>query len=61
MDWIVFPLRDFLVWTFDNVMEPTGNILNYTFIVLGFVGLATWLSFQAKFNAEAAANPDQIK
>ncbi len=61
MDWIVFPLRDGLVWTFDNVLEPTGNILNYTWIVLGFVGLFIWLNMQAKYNAEAEANPNQIK
>jgi len=61
MDWIVFPLRDGLVWTFDNVMEPTGNILNYTWIGLGFIGLFIWLNMQAKYNADAKANPDQIK
>ncbi len=61
MDWIVFPLRDGLVWCFDNILEPTGNILNYTWIVLGFIGLFIWLNMQAKYNAEAESNPDQIK
>jgi len=61
MDWIVYPLRDLLVWTFENLLEPVGNILNYTFVVLGFIGLAIWLKYQTKYNAEAEANPDQIK
>jgi len=61
MDWIVFPLRDGLVWVFDNVMEPTGNILNYTWVVLGFIGLFIWLNMQAKYNADAKANPNQLK
>ena len=61
MDWILYPLRDLLVWFFENLLEPVGNTLNYTFVVLGFVGLFVWLKYQTKYNAEAAANPDQIK
>lgn len=61
MNWLVFPLRDFFVWLFENLVEPVGNIINYTWIVLGFVGLFVWLKYQAKYNAEAEANPDQIK
>lgn len=61
MDWIVFPIRDVLVWVFENLLEPVGNTINYTFIVFGFVGLFVWLRYQAKYNAEAEANPDQIK
>ncbi|MCT4582420.1 MAG: hypothetical protein N4A35_13480 [Flavobacteriales bacterium] len=61
MDWLIFPLRDILVWSFENLLEPVGNILNYTWVILGFVGTAIWLKYQAKYNAEAASNPDQIK
>jgi len=61
MDYIFYPIADGLVWLFENTLEPVGNILNYTFVVLGFVGLFYWLKTQAKYNAEAEANPDQIK
>ena len=61
MDWLAYLLRDILVWVFENLLEPVGNLLNYAFVVLAFVGLFVWLKFQAKYNAEAEANPDQIK
>lgn len=61
MDWLAFFLRDILVWSFEHLLEPIGNTLNYTFVVLAFVGLFVWLKFQAKYNAEAEANPNQIK
>ena len=61
MDWLAFFLRDILVWVFENILEPTENLLNYAFIVLMFVGLFVWIKYQAKYNAEAKANPDQIK
>ncbi len=61
MDWLVYPLQDGFNWLFENTLEPLGNIPNYTFIVLGFVGLFTWLSYQAKYNKEAESDPNQIK
>ncbi len=61
MDWLAFPLRDLLVWIFENVLEKLQNAPNYAFIVLGFIGFFIWLRYQAKYNAEAEANPDQIK
>ena len=61
MDWIVYPLGDALVWLFENTLEPLGNIPNYTFTVLVIVGILVWLSFQAKYNAEAEKDPNQIK
>ncbi|MDC1403834.1 uracil phosphoribosyltransferase [Crocinitomicaceae bacterium] len=41
--------------------EMVGNIFNYSFIVLGFVGLFYWLNMQKKFNQQAADNKDQLK
>lgn len=61
MDWLVFPLRDLLVWSFENLLEPAGNIINYLWVVLVCVGIVVWLKYQAKFNEEAASNPNQIK
>jgi len=61
MDGLVFLLRDVFVWLFENTMEPLGNIPNGIFLVLLFVGLFVWLKMQAKYNAEAEANPEQIK
>lgn len=61
MDGLVFILRDVFVWLFENTMEPLGNIPNAIFFVLLFVGLFTWLRMQGKYNAEAEANPEQIK
>ena len=61
MDWLAYFLRDILVWSFEHLLEPLGNTLNYTFLFLGFAGLFFWLKMQAKYNAEAEANPDQIK
>lgn len=61
MDGLVFLLRDVFVWLFENTMEPLGNIPNGIFLILLFVGLFVWLKMQAKYNAEAEANPEQIK
>ena len=64
MDWLAYPLGDILVWSFDNVMVPVGEFAaspNTLFALMGFGGLFYWMKLQAKYNAEAAANPDQIK
>lgn len=44
-------------YLYDNV----GNILNYSFLALGFVGFFMWMNFQRKFNQKAENNPNQIK
>jgi hypothetical protein len=50
---------------FNNVLfipfEVIGDLVNYSLIVLGFVGLFYWLNIQKKLNDKAANNPDQIK
>lgn len=61
MDALVFTLRDFFVWLFENTLEPLGNIPNYTFFILLGLGLLYWLKMQSKYNAEAEADPNQIK
>ncbi len=59
MEYIVFPLGHFIVWTFDTLLVPIGEMgianPNNLFIVLGFVGLFYWLLQQHKFNKKAEA------
>ena len=61
MGWLVYPIRDLLVWIFSHLLEPIGNNLNNLFLILCFVGIGVWIRFQAKYNAEAEADPNQIK
>lgn len=49
--------QEFLGWFYDNV----GNIVNYSLLLLGFIGLFYWLGRQKKFNDGAANTPNQIK
>ena len=37
MDWLVYPLRDVLVWMFENTLEPLGNHPNTIFFT-SFLG-----------------------
>jgi hypothetical protein len=41
--------------------EVIGNTVNYAAIALGFFGLFYWLRLQAKFNAKAQNDPNQLK
>lgn len=56
----LYSLGDFFMWLFENTLEPLGNLPNWSFIVLGFIGMFIWLNMQKKFNAEAKAN-DTLK
>lgn len=53
---LMYTLQDFSYWIFENTLEPLGNLPNWSFIGLGFVGLLFWLRTQKKFNEEAKAN-----
>lgn len=61
MDALVFAVRDISVWLFENTLEPLGNLPNYSFFLLLGLGLLFWLKMQAKYNAQAEADPNQIK
>ena len=61
MDWLAFPLKNILVWFFENVLEKLDNLPNYAFIAFGFAAFAYWIKYQIKCNAEAEANPNQLK
>ena len=60
MDWLVYPLRDLLVWSFENLLEPVQNSLNNIFLFLMLFGIVYWLMFQHKLNKKAEAE-GQIK
>jgi len=57
MDYIVNPIGRLIVWTFDNILVPIGDLgavnPNTIFIILGFVGLFYWLYSQHKYNKKA--------
>ncbi len=54
MRYLVEPLGQLIVWTFDNILVPIGDLgaanPNNLFIVMGFLGLFYWLFRQAKYN-----------
>lgn len=58
---LVVALGDGLLWTTEILFETVGNIFNYAVIVLGFVGLFIWLRLQAKYNRQAANDPNKLK
>ena len=53
MDWLVYPLRDLLVWLFENTLEPLGNYPNTIFILIISAGLIYWLFKQHQLNKKA--------
>lgn len=53
MDALVYLLRDFFVFLFENTLEPLSNLPNAAFLFLLFFGLFFWLRWQAKYNKEA--------
>lgn len=40
-------------YAFFGLLKNLGNIPNYAFIALGFVGLFYWLNLQKKYNKKA--------
>ncbi len=53
MDALVYLLRDFFVFLFENTLEPLGDLPNAAFLLLLFVGLFLWLWWQGKYNKQA--------
>ena len=49
---ICVAIGDFFYWTF-GILEAGENIVNWAFIVLGFLGICYWLMLQARYNKEA--------
>ena len=61
MDWLVYPLRDALVWMFENTLEPLGNHPNTIFLFLFLGGATYWMFKQHQLNKRAESDPEQIK
>jgi hypothetical protein len=61
MNWLLLPIRDFLVWLFENTLEPLGGSPNTIFLLLGFAGATYWMFVQHKLNKKADQDPNQIK
>ena len=61
MNWLILPIRDFLVWMFEITLEPIGNNPNIIFLLLGFGGATYWMFTQHKLNKKADQDPNQIK
>ena len=47
-------IGDFFYSTAGIFYDNIGNIFNYSFIVLGFVGLFYWLNLQRKYDQQDA-------
>jgi hypothetical protein len=50
---ILYPIADFLTWSFLNILVPMSNTFNWLCIVGGFVGIAIWLRMQKRFSEKA--------
>ena len=61
MNWLLYPVRDFLTWMFENTLEPLGNTPNTLFIFIFLGGGVYWMFVQRKLNKKAESDPDQIK
>ena len=56
---VFFFIGDLFQWTF-QIFELIGNIVNYSLIILGFVGFFYWMNYQVKFNKMADV-PAEVK
>ena len=61
MNWLLIPIRDFLVWMFENTLETLGNTPNAIFFFVFLGGGIYWMFLQKKLNKNADADADQIK
>ena len=61
MNWLLIPIRDFLVWMFENTLEPLGNTPNTIFFFVFLGGGIYWMFLQKKLNKNADSDADQIK
>lgn len=50
---ILYPIADFLTWTFEHLLVPIANGFNWICIAGGFVGIAIWLRMQKRFTQKA--------
>ena len=61
MDWLFYPIRDFLVFSFENGLEKLENLPNVFYTLLISFGLVYWMFLQHKLNKKADQDPEQVK
>ena len=61
MDWLFLPLRDLLVFSFENGLEVLQNLPNLFFSLLISFGLIYWMFLQYKLNKKADQDSNQVK
>lgn len=50
---ILAPIEELVVWSFDALLVPLGNMPNTLITLGGFVGVAIWLKMQKDYNRKA--------
>ena len=61
MDWLFLPLRDLLVFSFENGLEVLQNLPNLFLTLIIYFGLIYWMFLQYKLNKKADQDPNQVK
>ena len=61
MNWLLYPVRDFLTWMFENTLEPLRNTPNALFFFIFLGGGVYWMFVQSKLNKKSESDRDQIK
>lgn len=51
---LLYPLAEITETSFDILLVPMSNLVNWACIALAFVGIFMWMSLQAKYNKQAA-------
>ena len=50
---IITPIGKALEWSFNSVLLPIADPLNFGIVVLSLVGMVYWLSLQKKYTKKA--------
>lgn len=53
---ILAPIADLITASFEGLLVPISDLVNFGSIALGFVGLFIWLSMQKKYDRKAKEN-----
>lgn len=51
----VYGLADFFQWTF-NLLKLLRNGFNYTYVIIGIIGIVVWMKVQKKYDDAADKN-----
>lgn len=58
MDWLVYPIRDLLEWTF-SFIPALGEPINNSIIALISFGIVVWVALMFKYQKDEISNsPD---